>query len=195
MLTFGLWAGTAVHDTAQTIATSAAYSTIGRDVATVVKLVRNGLMAPLLLLIAWGWNRFGDDTTVSGAAARRGAAKAFPLFLLGFLACALLRTTHLIDPDTAASVDIVTRTCFVIALAGLGLQTRLGHIRAMGPRPFLLGLGTALVLAGGSLALILGLNLGPARTRVGAASTRAPRRVCGHRCARPGRLPPSPAHS
>jgi uncharacterized integral membrane protein (TIGR00698 family) len=182
VLTFGLWAGTAVHDTAQTIAASAAYSTIGRDVATVVKLVRNGLMAPLLLLIAWGWTRWGEDT-VSGDAARRGARKAFPLFLIGFLLLALARTTHLVDPDTAASVDIVTRACFVIALAGLGLQTRLGHIRDMGPRPFVLGLATAGVLAGFSLVLILGFGLGPARTRVeGGADPRAATRVWAPVC-------------
>ena len=75
VLTFGLWAGTAVHDTAQTIAASAAYSTIGRDVATVVKLVRNALMAPLLLLIAWGWTRFGEQPVVGEPPA---AARARP---------------------------------------------------------------------------------------------------------------------
>ena len=49
---FGLWAGVAVHDTSQVIATSAAYGPSALDVATVVKLIRNALMAPLLFLIA-----------------------------------------------------------------------------------------------------------------------------------------------
>ena len=52
---FGLWAGVAVHDTSQVIATSAAYGPDALDVATVVKLIRNALMAPLLFLIATGW--------------------------------------------------------------------------------------------------------------------------------------------
>src|ERR1044072_99013 len=55
VLAFGLWVGTTVPDTAQTIATSAAYSTVGRDVATVVKLLRILILAPLLLLVAWVW--------------------------------------------------------------------------------------------------------------------------------------------
>ena len=173
VLAFGLWAGTAVSDTAQTIAASATYSTIARDVATVVKLVRNALMAPLLLLIAWAWTRFGDRN-VSREAARRGVRKAFPLFILGFLALALLRTLHVIDPDSAASVDEVTRVCFLLALAGLGLNTRLGHLRAVGLRPFLVGLGTTACLAAGMLALIVALGIGPARTQVaGAVDLRA----------------------
>ena len=166
VLTQGLWAGTAVPDTAQTIAASAASSTVGRDVATVVKLVRNVMMAPLLLLIAWGWGRYGDDVRVSARTARRGALKAFPLFLLGFLALALVRTERLVDPETVAHVDVVTRACFIVALAALGMQTRLDAIRALGLRPFLLGLGTAVLLAGASLGAITALGLQPARTTV-----------------------------
>jgi uncharacterized integral membrane protein (TIGR00698 family) len=166
VLTFGLWAGTAVHDTAQTIAASTIYSTVGRDVATVVKLVRNALMAPLLLIIAWAWSRYGHRSDVSQEAARRGAPKAFPLFLLGFLALAAVRTAHLVDPETISAVDLVTRACFVVALAGLGLQTRLGQMRDMGYRPFLVGFGTAALLAVCSLLLIVGFDIGPARTRV-----------------------------
>ena len=166
VLSVGLWAGTAVPDTAQTIAASAGYSTVGRDVATVVKLVRNVLMAPLLLLLAWGWGRYGGDAGVSSQAARRGALKAFPFFLLGFVALAMVRSARLVDPETVADVDVVTRACFLVALAGLGLQTQLGHLRALGPRPFVLGFGTAALLAGGSLAAILALGLGPARTEV-----------------------------
>lgn len=166
VVTFGLWSGTAVSDTAQTIASGAVYSTVARDVATVVKLVRNALIIPLLLLIAWGWNRYGDDTTVSAETTRRSVRKAFPIFLVGFLALALVRTARLVDLETLADVDMITRACFVTALAGFGLQTRLGHIRSVGPRPFLLGLGTFGLLGAGSLGLILAFGLAPARTEV-----------------------------
>ena len=166
VLDVGLWAGTAVPDTAQTIDASAGYSTVGRDVATVVKLVRNVLMVPLVLLIAWAWSRYGDGAGVSGQTARRGALKAFPFFLLGFLALAMVRSARLLDPETIARVDVATRACFVVALAGLGMQTLLGDLRAAGPRPFALGFGTATLLAGGSLTAILAFGLGPTRTEV-----------------------------
>lgn len=165
-LSAGLWAGTAVPDTAQTIAASSGTSTVGRDVATVVKLVRNVLMAPLVVLIAWAWCRYGDTPAVDSQAVKRGALRAFPFFLLGFLALATVRSAHLVDPETVADVDVLTRACFVVALAGLGMQIQLGHFRALGPRPFLLGFGTAGLVATASLAAILALGLGPARTTV-----------------------------
>ena len=166
VLSFGLWSGTAVPDTAQTIASGAVYSTVARDVATVVKLVRNVLIIPLLLLVAWGWNRRGDEAGVSAETTKRSLRRAFPIFLVGFLALALVRTARLVDPERLADIDTVTRACFVVALAGFGLQTRLGQIRAVGPKPFLLGFATFTLLGAGSLVLILVLGLGPARTEV-----------------------------
>jgi uncharacterized integral membrane protein (TIGR00698 family) len=163
-LSYGVWTGASVPDTAQTIASGAAYSATARDVATVVKLVRTALLAPVLLSIAWSWTRFG--ATVSTDAARRGARKAFPFFLIGFLALAIVRTERIIDPEQVANVDQIARACFVVALAALGLQTRMANLRVLGPRPFLLGAGTAVMLATISLPLIVAFGIGPARTQV-----------------------------
>ena len=133
VLTFGLWVGASVGDTAQTIATSAAYDTVGRDVAVVVKLLRTILLAPLLLVIAWAWSRSESGTTDSALAARKGLRKAIPFFVVGFVVLAGVRTLGYVDAETAADADPLIRGCFLVALAGLGLQTRLGeHSR---PRP------------------------------------------------------------
>ncbi len=154
---FGLWTGTAVNDTSQVVAASAAYSATARDVAAVVKLVRNTLMAPLILMIAWWWSR--KDVRVAEGAARKGAFKAFPLFVLGFLAMALARTLGVIDPWTAGWIDEGAKLCILVALAGVGLSTHLARMRSVGPAPFYLGFGTAVLIACLSLALILGLGL------------------------------------
>ena len=89
---FGVWSGVAVNDTSQVVATSAAYSLVARDVATVVKLVRNALMAPLIMLIAWWWSRNAGE----GAASGQSWLKALPPFVLMFLGLALLRSVGLI---------------------------------------------------------------------------------------------------
>jgi uncharacterized integral membrane protein (TIGR00698 family) len=166
VLTYGVWSGASIPDTAQTVASSAVYSTVARDVAILVKLVRTAMLAPVLLLVAWGWSRRGDRARVSASAARRGIRKAFPFFLVGFVALAAVRTERLVDPEKLAAVDEVTRACFVVALAALGLRTRVADLRALGIRPFLLGLGTSTLLAVGSLPLIIALGIGPARTAV-----------------------------
>jgi uncharacterized integral membrane protein (TIGR00698 family) len=159
--TFGVWSGIAVNDTSQVVAASGAYSPIARDVATVVKLVRNTLMAPLILLIAFWWNRTTTGGT-EGAAARQGALRAFPLFVVGFLGMALIRTVGIIDPSSARPIDEVAKVCILIALSGVGLSTRLGLLRAVGPASFFLGLGAGTVLAVLSLLAITALHIAPA---------------------------------
>ena len=156
---FGLWAGVAVHDTSQVIATSAAFGTQALDIATVVKLIRNAMMAPLLFLIATAWAaRAGEAAGSTG----RGIRRAVPLFVLGFLAFAALRTVGLINADQAASLDVVARALILVALAAVGLSIRLGELRETSWRPFAIGFAVALVVGAGSLLAIMTLGLGAA---------------------------------
>ena len=154
---FGLWAGVAVHDTSQVIATSAAYGPDALDVATVVKLIRNALMAPLLLLIATAWAARGEIAVDS---ARRGVRRALPLFVLGFLALAALRTIGVIDADEATVLDSMARICIVIALAAVGMSIHVGELRETSWRPLAVGFVVALAIGLGSLLAITGLGLG-----------------------------------
>jgi uncharacterized integral membrane protein (TIGR00698 family) len=153
---FGVWSGVAVNDTSQVVATSAAYSTVARDVATVVKLVRNALMAPLIMLIAWWWSR---NAAAEQDATRGSWLKAIPPFVLMFLGMALLRSVGLIPAGLLRPLDEAAKACILVALAGIGLQTKLQEMRAVGPAPFFLGVGTAALLATLSLAAILALGL------------------------------------
>jgi len=157
-VTFGLWSGVAVNDTSQVVAASAAFSTPARDIATVVKLVRNALMAPLIVLIAWWWQRSADAASTNVGKSVRSAV---PLFVLGFLALALLRSTGIIQPNAAAILDEIAKALILVALAGVGLNTRLVQLRAIGLTPFFAGLATASVLAALSLTAILGLGISP----------------------------------
>ena len=156
--TFGVWSGVAVNDTCQVVAASAAFSSPARDVATVVKLVRNALMAPLIVLIAWWWQRSAD---AAQANVGRSVRSAIPLFVLGFLALALLRTVGLIGPNAAAILDEIAKALILVALAGVGLSTRIVELRAIGLTPFFAGLATASVLAALSLAAVIGLGISP----------------------------------
>lgn len=153
--TFGLWVGIAVNDTSQVVAASAAYSSESRDIATVVKLVRNTLMAPLIVLIAWWWAR---RATVDDGEVRSGALRAFPLFVLGFLLMAALRTTGVIDRSVAGPIDEIAKACILVALAAVGLSTRLVQMRTIGPRPFYVGLAAATVTAAIGLGAIMGIG-------------------------------------
>ena len=155
---FGLWSGVAVHDTSQVIATSAAYGPGALDVATVVKLIRNALMAPLLLVIAAVWAARADGPVGS---VRGGIRRAVPLFVFGFLALAALRSVGLIDEGQAATLDVAARAFVLVALAAVGMSIRFGELREMSWRPIAVGFSVAFGVGAASLLAITALGLGP----------------------------------
>lgn len=145
---FGFWVGLAINDTSQVVAAGAAYSPRALEVATVVKLVRNALMAPLIVLIAWWSIRSRVRTAqVEGGEVRSAALKAFPLFVLGFLVVAALSSFGVISERAASMAGDASSFLIVTAIAAVGLTTDLREIRSVGLRPVLVALGAAAVLA------------------------------------------------
>lgn len=142
---FGFWAGLSINDTSQVVAAGAAYSDEALEVATVVKLVRNAFMAPLILLIAWWSAR--STAAASDADVRGSALKAFPAFLLGFLALAALRSVGILGDEVAAAFGTAATLLITVAIAAVGLSTRIDDLRRVGIRPFLVGFGAAITLA------------------------------------------------
>jgi uncharacterized integral membrane protein (TIGR00698 family) len=152
---FGLWSGIAINDTSQVVAASSAYSPGAFEVATVVKLIRNALMAPLLLGIAWAWSR----RTGEAGDTRAGLRRAVPLFVLGFIALSVVRSIGVISADLAGTFETVARALILIALSAVGLSVRLEDLREVGPRPLLVGLGAALLIGAATILAIVNLGL------------------------------------
>ena len=152
---FGLWAGIAINDTSQVVAASSAYSPGAFEVATVVKLIRNTLMAPLLVAIAWIWSR----RTGSSGDTRAGLRRSVPVFVLGFLALAALRSAGVIDAGLATTLETIARALILVALAAVGLNVRIEDLRSVGPRPLLIGLGAALAIGACTILAIVTFGL------------------------------------
>lgn len=153
---FGTWAGTAVNDTSQVVATGFAFSNAAGEVATVVKLTRNALMAPVIVLIGILWARASArSVSTSGLAAKQlKLTKIFPYFVLGFVGMALLNTIEVFPKPVVAQVNNLSSFLILMALSGVGLGTNLSQMRKTGLRPFYLGLFTAAVVASLSVLLI-----------------------------------------
>jgi uncharacterized integral membrane protein (TIGR00698 family) len=156
----GLWSGLAINDTSQVVAAAASYSPEALDVATVVKLIRNALMAPLLVGIAWAWVRWTAETEAeagaatevpadatrpieSRRAARAGIRKAVPMFVLG-----------------AVFLDAVARILILVALAAVGLSIRLAEVRETSWRPLAVGFAVAVTVGLGTMIAVTTLGLG-----------------------------------
>lgn len=157
---FGTWAGLAVNDTAQVVATGYAFSPVAGDVATVVKLTRNLAILPVLLGATWWAARYLGGTVDDASTTTSPIAmisRAVPWFVVGFVVVATLRSLGLLDaplPTGGTIADLcstVATLCILVALAGVGLATDIRAMLGVGGRPFLLG--AALWLLIGSLGL------------------------------------------
>ena len=156
---YGTWAGTAVNDTSQAVAAGFAYGEEAGQAATVVKLTRNSLLAPVLLVVALWWSHGSADPADRVMSMWPRLRQAVPLFVLGFVGMALLNTLGAFDRvlgsvDAAESLAIVGRFLILVALAAVGLSTRLGLMREVGLRPIYLGLAGSVCLAIVSLVMI-----------------------------------------
>ena len=158
----GLFLGTSIHDTSQVIGAAQAYADIFRqtsalDVATVTKLLRNLLMVGVIPAISCFHVR-----RVQASGKRGSVVRLFPLFVLGFLALAALRSIGdaglgsnglalgLWDNEgwnaLVSNLKTLSGYCLVTALAGVGLRTDVRSFKGLGIKPFVVGLVAALAV-------------------------------------------------
>jgi uncharacterized integral membrane protein (TIGR00698 family) len=162
---FGVWAGLSIHQTPQVIAAGFAYSKdsdVAGSTATIVKLARVCLLAPVVFVV--GWLHARGEAKVNGGVAKKNINyfKLFPMFVFGFLAMALLRTNdwlpdlNFVNPSLfsggehhvvlAKTFDQISKFCIVISMAGVGLETKFSAMKQTGLKPFMASLVAALVI-------------------------------------------------
>ena len=165
----GLFLGTAIHDTAQVAGAGLIYrqqygAPEALETAAVVKLVRNLFMAGVIPLMALLYRR--GDASGSTRSARPKWHQVVPLFVLGFLTLAAVRSLGDLGPrpflllDRARwegflkGADVASGWCLATAMAGVGLGTGLAKLRVLGWRPLCVGFAAAALVGGVSFGLI-----------------------------------------
>lgn len=149
---FGVWAGVAVNDTSQVTATGFAYSSSAGDIATIVKLTRNLLIGPMLLIMAVVAAGGAGSRERPEASAGRWLIQAVPLFVVGFIVMAAVNSIGLIPDEADAPLAEAARILILLALCGVGLGTDVRELLHVGPKPLYVGLLSALGLAAFGLA-------------------------------------------
>lgn len=161
----GVFLGTAVHDTSQVVGAGLMYqeqySAAGAlEAATVTKLVRNLMMAAVIPLVAL---LYREAPTPSAAATTMGRAPVVPGFVLWFIVmCAVRSAVDFYGPAFGSAVmglmhsiigaaQTLSELCLTVAMAAVGLQTRIGAFRQIGWRPLLLAMITAAAVGAVSL--------------------------------------------
>jgi len=141
---YGLWIGGSVHEVAQVVAAGFAHGQASGQAATVAKLARVLMLAPLVLAMGFA----------ARDPARRSRAP-MPWFVFGFLGMALLAGTGLVSAEWRADANFLTQALLALALAAVGLETDLGKLVAQGWRPLALGACATLFIGAGTLAAAL----------------------------------------
>jgi uncharacterized integral membrane protein (TIGR00698 family) len=143
---FGAFAGAAVHDVGQVTATASAYAEESLAPATLVKLTRVILLAPLVAGVGL-WKR---RTTVTDPAVRR--PPIIPFFVAAFLAAIALRATGWLSDDALSTSKRIEQIMLTAGMFGLGAGVEFARLRRLGGRPLVLGLGSWALVAGVALA-------------------------------------------
>jgi uncharacterized integral membrane protein (TIGR00698 family) len=149
----GLWAGASVHEVGQVVAAAGPAGAAAVSVAVAVKLTRVLLLAPVVAAISVLRGRFAAEEPGESASRRR--PPLVPLFVLGFLSCAALRSAGVV-PGTALSVVEQVQTCALAAgLFALGTAVRLRSLRPGGGSALLVGGLATVTVAGVALPLVV----------------------------------------
>ena len=178
----GLFTGTSIHETAQVAASGLIYdqtfntaaNPTTADVAVVTKLVRNAFMAIVIPMMTLVYARRSGITQNASEPVYKKALKLFPLFILGFLSMAVLRSIgdggiqsggsayglwdELQWTGITSGIKEWSGYILATAMAGVGLGTSFTSMKGLGIKPFYVGLFAATMV--GVTAIVMVFLLG-----------------------------------
>ncbi|MGM7666703.1 YeiH family protein [Microbacterium sp. A93] len=159
--TLGIWIGASTHEVAQVVAAGGTVGGGALAVAVTVKLARVLTLAPIMAGLSIYVRRSEDrrEDRHGGAATQGRRPPLIPLFVLGFIATMLLRTTGLLPEPVLAGTQILQTLLLSAAMFALGLGVHLRSLLRVGFRPVVLGALSTAVILGTSLGGIAVLRL------------------------------------
>ena len=122
----GVFLGGTIHDVAQVVGAGFSISEPTGDTATLVKLIRVALLAPVVLVASVVIRSFAQTP-------RDGSKPPLlPTFVVVFLVLATLNSLHLIPAQIATFLSEASRWLLLTAIAAVGMKTNLKHVLAVG---------------------------------------------------------------
>ena len=122
-LQFGAWAGASVHEVGQVVAAASPAGAAVLATAVVVKLTRVVMLAPVVAAVS-----VVQRIRSSGGSSEGGRAPLVPLFVLGFLACVVLRSIGVVPDEALGWITQVQVAALGAALFGMGCSVRIASL-------------------------------------------------------------------
>lgn len=134
----GFMLGASIHDVAQAIGAGYSYSDGAGETATIVKLTRVALLAPVLTLLALA---FPSDTG-------RKVGLSVPWFVIGFFVVAALNSVLPFPTQIRSGSGAAATALLACAVAATGIRAPMRSLLGTGPKPLLvIGASSLLALA------------------------------------------------
>ncbi len=146
---YGLWDGASLHEMAQVVAAGEGFSKRAVELATVVKLTRICLLAPIIFGLAWWLRRKG--------AAADAKVSLVPWFLVLFVVFAAVNSTGWAPKPWLDVLREVDLWLLCVGMAGVGLQTGFHDLKRAGWAPIAAGAAQWVFLAALSYGLAVAL--------------------------------------
>ena len=149
---YGIWAGLAVDNTAESVVTGALYGDEAGRFAILAKTARSSFIGFVVLGYAIYWASRGKAAVVQ----HKGLFlwQKFPKFILGFVAISVLATAGFFSHSQLNSLSNLSRWAFLPAFAGVGLRTNLRDLVGQGWRPLAVGILGEIFIAIVTLGLV-----------------------------------------
>ncbi len=146
---FGIWCGASIHEVAQVIAAAFQDGPVSGQVATISKLSRVMLLAPMVLAL-------GVISAGSHPGKQRRSRRQIPIpwFVLYFIGVICLNSLNIFPEGAKAAVIQGNQFLLAISLAAMGLETDLRKMKQAGMKPLYLGGASWLFVSILSLGLV-----------------------------------------
>ncbi|AIY90543.1 YeiH family protein [Geoglobus acetivorans] len=145
-LLYGVWAGASIHEVAQVVAAGYAVSDASGNVATVIKLSRVVLLAPVAMILGILFAR----KEAEGVSFR---SVPIPYFVLGFVAMIFINSIGILPGSISKMLVRIDDILLAVAMAAMGLNTSFKDLKDVGMLPFYVGLAAWMFIAGLSYAM------------------------------------------
>lgn len=123
----GVFIGATIHDVAQVVGAGFSMSEDVGEVATVVKLIRVAMLAPVILIASVIIRQLTD--TSEGAGER---PPIVPGFVVGFVVLVFANSTGFIPAVVTSVASELSRWALLTAIAAVGMKTALGEVVHVG---------------------------------------------------------------
>jgi uncharacterized integral membrane protein (TIGR00698 family) len=136
----GIFLGGTIHDVAQVVGAGYSMSHETGDTATVVKLLRIGMLLPVIVMATLITRSHG--TTEGGQ-----RPPLLPWFAVGFVILAAINSTGFIPTSVQTLGNGLAQWCLVTSISAIGMKTQLKELTTVGIKPIILMVGETAFLA------------------------------------------------